>query len=473
MTQLQKVVAKVLKEIKPTKEQEDILRALSADVINTANEVARPHRAFAILAGSLTRNTWLPSKKEFDVFIVFPETTPEAELKEKGLEIGKEIIEKLGGKWRVDYAQHPYITGTLKNFEIDIVPCYKVKTGEEIKSAVDRTPFHVEYLNKKFPREFSDQARVLKHFLKANGLYGADSKTEGFSGYMCELLVVEYGTFGNILEHVSRWEAGQIVDIEKFWHEKDYDKLRKKFKGQPLIFIDPVDKNRNTSAAVSSQTFFKFRKLAREFLKDVSEEFFQKRRPKPLTKYEMRKLTKGRGTELIILNFRPPKVVPDILWPQLKRFTKRMENIMNDHEFHVLRSDYWTDGFDIATVILELEVHELPLIDKKVGPSVFDKKGSESFIDKYQGNCVNGPFIEGNYWCVEVERKWHSAKQSLMDSLSDKLVDLKAKGVPKNIAEEIVNGFEILKGESIEGLLSYSRGFAGFLREYFEKENLA
>ena len=113
---LQRVLKEVLKEIKPTKEHEEKMRALSVDVINTAKNQARPYKASAILAGSLTRDTWLPSKSEFDVFIIFPKNISEKDLEKFGLEVGKKIIERLGGEWRVDYAQHPYITGNVRGF---------------------------------------------------------------------------------------------------------------------------------------------------------------------------------------------------------------------------------------------------------------------------------------------------------------------------------------------------------------------
>lgn len=473
MPELQDIIRSVLKEIEPTKDQRKKLEDLSSRVLGAAKEEASKHKAEPMLAGSLTRDTWLVSKNEFDVFIVFPENIAEEELEKKGLEVGKKILEKLGGAWRVDYAQHPYIRGMVENVEIDVVPCYKVESGEKIKSAVDRTPFHVEYLNKKLPKEVSKDVRMLKHFLKMNGIYGADTKTEGFSGYICELLVINYGGFEKILKKVSEWNAGELIDIEGHWEEADHEKLRKKFKGDPLILIDPVDKNRNAAAAISPRSFFKFRKLARDLMEKPEKSYFEKRLVEPLIPGELDKILKERGTELLVLKFRPPDVVQDILWPQLRRFTKRLESILEEGEFLVLRTDFWSDEADLSTVVLELENKRLSNVNKRVGPSVFDKDGSENFIKKYKGKSITGPFVEDEFWCVELERPWTDASEKLKYTMGDTVEKLKAKGVPNYIAAEIMDGFKVLKGESIGDLLIINSGFATFLREYFEKEDLS
>ncbi|MBS7613865.1 hypothetical protein KEJ48_06465, partial [Candidatus Bathyarchaeota archaeon] len=41
-------------------------------------------------------------------------------------------------------------------------------------------------------------------FAKGIGVYGADIKTGGFSGYLCELLIVSYGDFIKTVESASK-----------------------------------------------------------------------------------------------------------------------------------------------------------------------------------------------------------------------------------------------------------------------------
>ena len=47
------------------------------------------------------------------------------------------------------YASHPYVTGYIEGYYVDFVPCYNIKNSDELKSAVDRTLLHTEYIKSK------------------------------------------------------------------------------------------------------------------------------------------------------------------------------------------------------------------------------------------------------------------------------------------------------------------------------------
>ena len=475
MANYSKILRNVLKKIKPSSEERKALNSVIKKCLKVAKKEAKKFKAKPIIAGSVTRDTWLPGKKEFDVFILFPPSLSVKQLEKKGLQVGKNIIKGMKGSFRIEYAQHPYISGNVEGIEIDVVPCFNVATTENLKSAVDRTPFHVEYLKKNLPLRLSDQVRLLKQFLTANKLYGADAKTEGFSGYVCELLIIKYKSFLNVLKQAVNWKPGEIIDLEKFYKKEDFPKLRKKFFKQVLILIDPTDKNRNTAAALSVENFFRFKKLAEEFLKNPKEEIFFLREANPITEKELKEKLMERKTELILIKFSPPSVVPDILWPQLRKFSERLESILEEarYEFKVLRRDCYTNEKDLAIVLLEMEVSTLPAIQKKIGPEVFDLDDSRRFLEKYKNLAVNGPFIENKNWVVEINRKFRTAREKLFDSLSVDVSILKAKGIPGHIAEQVAKGFEIISDvERIIEIVERYKDFGVFLRSYFKKESL-
>jgi tRNA nucleotidyltransferase (CCA-adding enzyme) len=470
-----KILKKVLKEITPSKEESKKLKILAKKTLSLAGKGARKYKAKVILAGSATRDTWLPGKKEFDVFVIFPEKLSVKKLEELGLKIGKDVISKLNGRYTIEYAQHPYVSGLVDDTDIDIVPCYGVKSAEKLKSAVDRTPFHVKYIDKKLLKKAKGDVRLFKQFCRANGIYGADTKTEGFSGYVCELLIIKYKKFVNLLKAVIDWKPGEIVDIEKVYSGKDIPKLKKMFWNQILILIDPTDKNRNTAAAVSVKNFFKLKKIAREFLQKPTIDFFFERKLQSLIEEELILNQIKRRTELILVKFNTPKVVPDILWPQLRKFADRLQSILEEvkYEFKVLGKDVYTDEKELALVLLEMEVSKLPRVQKRIGPSVFDSEDSKRFLDKYREQALTGPFVEDLFWTVEVRRKFLSAREKLEDSLRKSAEILKAKGIPNNIADELENGFEIiLENERMIQLMKQDSNFGVFLRKYFEKERL-
>jgi len=468
-----KTLNRVLEEIRPNSIEKNRLEFLSRKVLEIAKKEAEKYNASPILAGSLTRDTWLLTKKEFDVFIIFPKSMSLEKLEKHGLDIGKRIIKNLKGNWLVEYAQHPYVRGYAYGTEMDIVPCYKMESGERIKSAVDRTPFHVEYLDKNLPRKLSDDVRLLKQFCSANKIYGADAKTEGFSGYVCELLVMFYGGFINVLKNVVNWNTGTIIDIEKFYKKDEYSRLRREFKRQVLILIDPTDKTRNAAAAISANSFFTLKKRAEEFLKKPSKEAFFEKKIEPINENDLILAQMRRRTELLLVVFEPPKVVPDILWPQLRRFAERLEGMLKEDEFTILRKDIYTNEKDLVVILLEMEISKLPYVNKKIGPLVFDLDDSKRFIEKYKKMVLNGPFVENDFWCAEVERRFTTAREKLADSLSEKENILKEKGVPNFIAEKITKKFDIIcENENIMNLIKKDCNFGIFLRKYFEKESL-
>lgn len=315
---------------------------------------------------------------------------------------------------------------------------------------------------------------MLKQFLTANKIYGADAKTEGFSGYICELLIIRYGGFKELMKSACNWRPGEIIDIENRWKKEEHPQATARFKNNPLVLIDPTDKNRNTGSPISIENFLRFKKLAKKFLQKPSAKYFSSEDAKPVTKNELRKLQSGRKTEMLLVKFNPPKVVPDILWPQMRRFGERLQNILEEtkYEFKVLRRDVYSNEKDSAMILLEMEVSELPHVQKRTGPSVFDANDSARFLEKYK-NPLNGPFTESVNWVVEVNRRFLTAHEKLVDSLKKNAEILKAKGIPNYIAEQLAKGFDIIHDEKkLMQLIEKDKNFGVFLRNYYKKESL-
>jgi tRNA nucleotidyltransferase (CCA-adding enzyme) len=108
------------------------------------------------------------------------------------------------------------MTLVMSGLEADIVPSTEVgdpsKSGEKL--SVERTPLHTRYVKSRLSECMKDDVRLLKSFFKSIGVYGAESHVGGFSGYVCELLVIRYGSFRKVLEAISRWGPGVYVDVE-------------------------------------------------------------------------------------------------------------------------------------------------------------------------------------------------------------------------------------------------------------------
>ena len=323
---------------------------------------------------------------------------------------------------------------------MDIVPCYKVESAEKIKSAVDRTPFHNQYLSKHLHPHQSADVRLMKMFCKVNGLYGSDLRTQGFSGYLCELLIIKYDSFKNLVSQSSNWHPGQVfIDLEG-----KYKGDKKEFWNQPLIVIDPVDPKRNVAAALSPAVFVKFVKLSKQFLDKPSENFFFKKIGPFRKRSEIPKLAKkmkSRETLFLGIKFKRPNEVDDIIYPQLRKTAKRLADILKEYEFACLGNTVWTDNKH-CLMIFELEVWNLPNIRRIPGPPIFAIKNAEEFVNKYKK--LGRVWVEEDRWVAETKRPFKEAEKKLIDTLSEPAKILKAKGIASYMADSIAKGFKVL-----------------------------
>ncbi|MBI2675877.1 MAG: CCA tRNA nucleotidyltransferase [Candidatus Aenigmarchaeota archaeon] len=449
-------LSRVLPRIRPSEKQAKEIEAITKEVLHAAKEAAGKKGLKVLLAGSFTRNTYMLDKKEFDLFVLFPENASREALEKDGLGLGKKITDKLKGKYSIAYAEHPYVRAKINDYQVDIVPCYDVKDPAKIKSAVDRTPFHIRWLQRRMHPKLADEVRLLKQFCKALGIYGSDEKTRGFSGYLCELLIVKYGSFRNLVREASKWVPGAEIDIEA--HGK------RKFEGHPLIVIDPVDPNRNVAAVVEPYNFIKFAAACRKFSERPSPDFFFPRKKINLKKLE--NSMEKRKTKLMGITFRRPDIIDDILYPQLRKTEKRLRSILEQNEFRMLNSGCFADGKS-CLILFEMEVWSLPNVRKVIGPDIFSHIHSAQFLEKYKK--TGRIRIENGKYVAETGRTLTYAESKLKDSLSKSLPVLKAKGIPGYIAVSVAKGFRIIDGKEVIGKARKEEDFAAFLSEFFGK----
>jgi tRNA nucleotidyltransferase (CCA-adding enzyme) len=447
--EIKRICEAVIERIRPDEDERRRVKAVTDLIITKVNEKASETGldAHAISVGSTARNTWLRGETDIDVFIMFPEDLSEEELKEQGLALATSISERCEER----YASHPYIHAYFYDAEqrteygVDLVPCFLVKDAAALKSAVDRTPFHKEYITSRIAG-LADDVLLLKQFMMRLGIYGSELRRKGFAGYLCELLILHYASLVSLLSAAAQWHYGERIDIEG----------KGTYKGEgnePLIVIDPVDPNRNVAAAVSEYSFCRFIDAARAFLADPSMEFFLPREAAPLRADEFAKLRKERGTEMVMIVFDAPDVVEDILFPQLRKAEASVTNLIERHGFEVYRSDVYSEG-DKAFLLFEMLVWSLPRIRKHVGPPVTLKLHAEKFKEKYAAS--HRMFIEEGRYVVEVERKY-------TDIISLLKNELKWCSLGKNVAESIKRGYEVLRNEEIET----TEGLGYFFSEYF------
>ena len=381
----------VLKRVVPSEEEEARIRSTVEDVQRRIAESIRKRGLDAepLLVGSVAKGTHL-SQAEIDIFVCFPRTTPRDALEKVGLELG----EFLKDKARM-YAEHPYTRGRWNGFEVEVVPCYRITDASERMSAVDRTPLHAAYVIGKLGPRQRDEVRLLKAFCEGVGVYGAEAKVQGFSGYLCELLVLRYGTFRGVLEASRGWLRGVPIELDR--------RAAKAFP-EPLAVVDPVDAERNVASAVGEETLATFMYAASQFLPKPRIEFFFPRPRTPLTVAKARDLLKRRGTTLLGITFPAPKLTDDILYPQVRKAHRAVADLCRKAEFRTVRSRFAVvDGR--VLLLYEFEVFALPAVEKHRGPPVA-VKNADDFLKRWRGSrgALSAPYIEGERWAVDMRR---------------------------------------------------------------------
>ncbi len=388
----------VLSEIVPSKETMDHLDGIADRLLTKVRDYFKERNldVDVRLAGSYAKGSYLLDQ-DFDLFMLFPTDMPRDEMMEIGLQAGKDIV-----NGQLVYSEHPYTTGYFEGIETDMVPCYRLKDTSHIRTAVDRTPFHTEYMNSHLTIDQKDQIRLLKKFMKGIGAYGAEQDSRGFSGYMCEVLIVKYGTFRKVLEAAVNWKRGEVIVVEE---EGPHFK-------SALVVYDPVDKSRNAASSVHEDTLELFQVAAKAYLENPSEKFFFPNPRMPLAQEELEWICAKRKSRLVSISFDRPDIIEDNLQAQLWRTQYAIEKKFGEFDFKVLRAVHKLDEFRLH-VVFELEADFLSETHKHRGPPVKVEKASQNFLEHWKGNPFGEPYQEDGYWYVEAPRQIKAAKDFL------------------------------------------------------------
>jgi len=433
-----KLREEVLGEIKPTPEEEKNLQDFAQKTIDNINKVLTETgiNAKAELHGSVAHGTWIKGQQDLDIFIVNKEYKSRDQL--------QQVLDALkkGTEWvyTAAYAEHPYLKTQINGYSLDLVPCFKVENGE-LYSSTDRTPLHTRWLSDRL-HGLGDDVRLLKRFLMTLGIYGAEIKIGGFSGYLCELLIVYYRGFCNLMEAAAQWDRKEVFSFTG--EQREFT--------DPLTFIDPVDPSRNVASALRGENYSLFIAAASSFVKNPSELFFM-REEIDVTPSMVLDMLGNRPTSVLFLVIEEGKAdVPDVLWGQIHKSRQAVEQQLDQNGFKVLRSGAWSNEETRHIFIYELETAKIPEAVKHMGPPANLEKNVRQFIDAYKNNprTIAGPDLLRDRWYVLVKREYTDVKKLMDDLLTDGGRNI---GISKKISVRILQHHRVLLDSEISDYL--------------------
>lgn len=368
----------VLGEVTPSAEEQAALDAVVADLVRRCDAQLQaaglPGRA--AVQGSVAKGTWLRGGggADIDLFLLLDPSVPQDRLEAIALEVGPKVLAGCQKK----YAQHPYLTGTFRGHDVDLVPAYAVAEAGAKMSAVDRTPFHTAWVREHLGQHKRSQARLLKRWLKGVGAYGAQTAIGGFSGYLVEILVARFLSFDGVLVWLSGGAQPRRIALGG-------DQVKDEV--APLVVVDPVDPARNCAAAVSLPTLELAVEAAKAYRRSPGRRFFFPNPPRaelPVTLQESLTAHDSSWTGALV---RPKSRRLDIVFPQFQRAARSLEAGLAHAGFTVRRLDVAVSD-DEREVLLQFVCGGEPLPGRRMhaGPVDDGRPNAKRFREKWTGH---------------------------------------------------------------------------------------
>lgn len=320
MKKTENILKEVLEKSRPSEEDLNYIKTNVNIFSKNINKTLKKYRIDAeiFVGGSFAKGTVIKKDNyDVDIFIRYDKKYKNDELfplTKKVLGESKDISVIHGSRdyFRINYGD---------KFFIELIPVKKINNPKEYENITDLSYLHVKYINKKIKlKKTLDEIKIAKAFCYANGCYGAESYIHGFSGYSLELLIYHYKSFMNLIKAMAKiGKEKHIVDIEKQFKNKKSAlmDLNSSKLNSPIILIDPTYKQRNALAALSQETFDKFQKVCKEFVKNPSIKYFEVKKV-DIVKIKEDSIKKGK--EFILIEARTDKQEGDIAGSKLLKF---------------------------------------------------------------------------------------------------------------------------------------------------------
>jgi len=397
MKKIDSVLNATLKKIEPKKEELEFMNKSSTDFLKQIKKTIASSKIDTepFIGGSFAKNTIVKKNHyDCDIFLRFKETNKDIS------KITKKILDYTKIKYETVHGSRDYFRIPLTNyFCIELIPVKKVNSPKMAENITDLSYSHVKYLNKKIKSQKTiNDIKLCKAFCHAKECYGAESYINGFSGYSLELLIYHFKSFEKLLKELTKKKYAPshkkgsisgddkiIIDIEK--HHKNKKEILLNINesklASPIILIDPTYKERNVTAALNKETFEKFQKEAKKFLKNPSESDFK-------IKTENIEEIKNQATknkhEFIEIKVSTKRQIGDIAGTKLKKFYKHLTEEIKKL-YIVKKSGFAYDNIQTTNIYFVADMKkEITLM----GPFKNDSKNVKAFKKEHKNAKLKG-----------------------------------------------------------------------------------
>jgi len=401
MANLKSILNDVIGEIKPEqrqiKEVDEFVNAIRLQI--KKNKI----KARALIGGSFAKDTFLKEDHDVDIFVLF-------DMKYKNDNLSK-LLGKILNPMKPEIVHGSRDYFQIKNMlNFEIVPVLDIKKAEHAENVTDFSPEHVKWFIKK-GKKYADDVRLAKKFCKAVKVYGAESYINGFSGHVLDILIVNYKGFLPLLKASLKWKQKQVVDFNKVYKGKALFELNKSKTQGNLIVIDPVQPDRNASAALTDEKLKMFVIHAKAFLKKPSHIYF-------IEKNIDVDMLKKKGA--IIVEVASKKGKTDVSGAKLMKAFEFLKKGLS--EFKIKNAGWEWDKKKNGVFWFFVLKKKLPETIEWTGPPVKFEKSVKAFKKKYKKN-----YIKKGRIYAKIKRKHVTALNLINELVKDNYFTDRAK----------------------------------------------
>ncbi len=384
MRDIKQILEKQKELVRPDKESLKIVeKYLHLLTDNLKRELRKNKtRGDIFIGGSFAKGT-LVKKEDYDIDIFLRFDLKHKILDVKLEKIIREVSKALGAKYELVHGSRDYfrIIPTEIRTSFEIIPVAKIKRPREAQNVTDLSYFHVPYI-RKYAKKFGDDIRLAKAFCHAQGVYGAESYIQGFSGHALECLVIYYKGFLPMLRGLAKAKDRVIADPARHY-KRAQDVMIGMSESKlhsPIILVDPTFKERNALASLSKETFEKFQKAAGAFLSKPSMNYFVE---KKLDIPNLKEYARKQKAEFIHVVLETDRQAGDIAGTKLKKFHYWIEKEISK-SFILLKHEFQYDGLQKANLYLVVRskkeiIHKGPPLEMSKHVRVFMKEHKKTF----------------------------------------------------------------------------------------------
>ncbi len=455
MKMMDKLLEELRKKWRPTTSEAAEVEKTAGAFVNKLGSALKKARIKAkpVVGGSGAKGTWLKGMHDIDVFVCFDY----AKYKGKSSELSEFLAsaaKKAFKSYERLHGSRDYFRVRHNGYNFEIVPILKIKKAGQALNITDVSLLHADWVKGKIRRNnaLADDIRLAKAFCKAQRVYGAESYVSGFSGYACEVLTAYYGSFLSLAKAAAKWKpklaaanwaqsqigqqpdcavgyrrlarqrlgkqvaAGKkiIIDAENHYRKRDPLRELNQAKVQSeLIVIDPVQADRNATAALSNETLDRFISAAEAFIKRPEKSFFERQEINVDTL-----LHEAKGKQLTIVEADPARGKEDVTGAKLVKAYEHMLLQLKKKGFTVTKSGWeWNKkGNALFWYILQKGV---PAPEIRYGPPLNNKMHAEKFREEHTGKKGRRLFEKNGRLYAEIERPYKQPEQLISQLVTE------------------------------------------------------